>query len=86
MTNRRYKLGIPHKGWRRVDEYDLRENGLPPDETDYATCEACGNHPVRYVSVLEHDEYPSQIKVGCVCAKKLTEDCKYSPAKKSNPP
>lgn len=66
--------GVPHKGWRCIDVYDLREDGSTPEETSYATCEMCGNERIRYVHVLEHDDYHATIEVGCVCAEKLTDD------------
>jgi len=66
--------GIPHRGWRCVTVIDLREDGSSPEETDYATCEMCGNERIRFVHVVEHDDFDRQLEVGCVCAEKLTED------------
>ena len=76
MVNHKYKPGLPRKGWRCIQFYDLREDGSPPDETNYATCEVCNHYPVRYVHVLQHDKYPDEIKVGCDCAENLTENYK----------
>ncbi len=46
------------------------------DGEDYApaTCEACGNANVRYVHTMRHDDWKTDIQVGCVCAGKLAED------------
>ncbi|MGB7581394.1 MAG: hypothetical protein WBL85_02960 [Sedimentisphaerales bacterium] len=84
MVNRKYKPGLPRKGWHRVDEWDLREDGSSPDETNYATCEACNHYPVRYVHVLQHDKYPDKIKVGRDCAGNLTEDYKKLQVRQTN--
>lgn len=65
--------GVPHKGWRWQDAVDSRdENGLAYDE--YEDCQFCGHERIRFVHLLEHDEWPDTIRVGCVCAEKLTED------------
>jgi hypothetical protein len=76
MENRWDQPGVPHRGWRWVNVIDLCE--------DSTTCEACNHHPIRYVHVLEHDEYQDRLKVGCVCAEKLTEDYKNPRAKQTN--
>lgn len=44
--------GVPHKGWHCVDVVDLRADGGPADEIDYATCQMCGNEKIRYVHVM----------------------------------
>ncbi|MHB1512353.1 MAG: hypothetical protein ACYCTF_02850 [Acidiferrobacter sp.] len=31
---------------------DLRVDGEPQDETDYMTCQMCGNEEIRYVHVM----------------------------------
>lgn len=66
--------GVPHKGWTCVDVVDLNPDGEPADRVDYATCEMCGQHPVRFVHVLEHDRFDAPMEVGCVCAEHMTED------------
>ncbi len=48
--------GVPHKGWRCVDVVDLRANGEPADDTDYATCQMCGNEKIRYVHIMDHPD------------------------------
>jgi len=42
--------GVPHKGWHCLDVVDLRADGGPADETDYATCQMCGNEKIRATS------------------------------------
>ena len=57
--------GVPHKGWRCIDVEDL---GAADD-----TCEMCGNHPLRYIHTMEHDDH-DPLRVGCVCAEKMATD------------
>lgn len=66
--------GVPHKGWALISVIDVREGGLSVDDTDYETCMMCGNERIRYVHILEHDEYDGEFRVGCVCAEKMTDD------------
>ncbi len=61
---------VPHKGWACVDCYDLCADG----EEDYATCEMCGQERIRYVHVMRHETFSEELKVGCVCAEKMTDD------------
>ena len=68
------KPGVPRKDWQCVNVIDLRADGGSPDETDYATCEMCGNEKIRYVHIMEHDEYDEELQVGCVCAEKMSGD------------
>ncbi len=68
------KPGIPHKGWYCVDVYDIRSDGSSPDETEYEACEMCCNERIRFVHVMKHSAYPAKIKVGCVCAEKMSDD------------
>ena len=66
--------GVPHKGWDCVDVVDLRADGGPADETDYATCQMCGNEKIRYVHVMAHPDLAENLEVGCVCAEKMSND------------
>lgn len=66
--------GVPHKGWHCVDVVDLRADGGPADETDYATCQMCGNEKIRYVHIMEHPDLDENFEVGCVCAEKMSDD------------
>jgi hypothetical protein len=56
--------GVPHKGWHCVDVVDLRADGEPADETDYATCQMCGNEKIRYVHIMEHPDLDETSKSG----------------------
>ena len=66
--------GVPHKGWIFVDCIDVKEDTEDNDEVEYETCEMCHNERIRYVHILRHPDYPEMIRVGCVCAEKLTNN------------
>ena len=70
--NRWDQPGVPHKGWHCVDVVDLRADGESADETDYATCQMCGNEKIRYVHIMEHPDLNENFDVGCVCAEKMS--------------
>ena len=72
--NRWDQSGVPHKGWHCVDVVDLRADGESADETDYATCQMCGNEKIRYVHIMEHPDLDENFEVGCVCAEKMSDD------------
>lgn len=61
--------GTPHRGWVCVNVTDLE----PEDESDYSSCEMCGQERIRYVHTMEHDDHPG-LDVGCVCAEKMSGD------------
>lgn len=64
---------VPHKGWSLAGVLDLQlDEGRAFGE--YEQCEFCGQEQIRYVHTLAHDEYPDSIRVGCICAERLTED------------
>jgi hypothetical protein len=46
---------------------DLRADGEPADNTDYATCQMCGNEKIRYVHIMEHPDVEEALDVVCVC-------------------
>lgn len=62
--NRWDQAGVPHKGWHCVDVVDLRADGEPADDTDYATCQMCGNEKIRYVHIMEHPDVEESLDVG----------------------
>ena len=65
--------GVPHKGWSLSNVVDLHEDeGL--DYGDYEDCQFCDHEQIRYVHILAHPEYSGTVRVGCVCACKLTSD------------
>lgn len=66
--------GIPHKGWKLVDCIDLGANGSGSNGIRYESCEMCNQERIRYVHILRHPNYPNEIRVGCVCACKMTGD------------
>jgi len=57
-----------------VDVVDLRSDGESAEETNYATCQMCGNEKIRYVHFMEHPDLEEQFDVGCVCAEKMSGD------------
>lgn len=67
------KEGIPHKGWRYIGIEDLAERSFD-DDIPYEQCEMCGNEKIRYVHILTHPEYDGELRVGCDCASRLTDD------------
>jgi hypothetical protein len=60
------KAGVPKKGWTWLDVEPLDE----PSET----CEMCETVEIRYVHLMEHPNYPDVLRVGCVCAERMSED------------
>ena len=82
--NRWEQPGVPHKGWHCVDVVDLRADGESADETNYATCQMCGNEKIRYVHVMEHPDLDENFDVGCVCAEKMSGDYE-GPKRRGNP-
>lgn len=72
--NRWDQIGIPHKGWCCIDCIDVIGDDKLANETDYATCQMCGNEKIRYVHIMEHAEFGEQLEVGCICAVKMSGD------------
>lgn len=68
------KSDIPHKGWTEVDIIDLGEEAEPGEQIEYETCEMCGNEKIRFVHVLTHPDFNGEMRVGCVCAERMTDD------------
>lgn len=68
------QAGIPHKGWQCVDVIDLRGDGESAEDTEYAVCQMCGNEKIRFVHVMEHADHDDALRVGCVCAEKMSDD------------
>lgn len=60
------QLDVPHKGWFCVDLEDTDDAST--------TCEMCESQEIRYVHHMKHDQYPSILKVGCVCAGNMEEN------------
>lgn len=74
MSNQWKNLGIPHKGWTLIEVIDVREGGQEEWETDYETCMMCGNEKIRFVHIVTHIELGEELRVGCICAEKMTND------------
>lgn len=79
MGNLSDEPGVPHKGWTCIDILDLRPDARPDSreqapESFYETCEMCGQERIRYLHVMEHAEYRDSLRVGCVCAGKMSGD------------
>lgn len=68
------KEGLPHKGWECVDVIDLAEYVEPGNPIPYEQCEMCGNESIRYAHIMTHPDFDGEIRVGCVCAEKMTDD------------
>ncbi|MCC8125909.1 MAG: hypothetical protein LIO92_00705 [Clostridiales bacterium] len=68
------KAGIPHKGWTEIGMEDLGEETEPGEDIQYEQCEMCGNEKIRYIHILTHPDVPHEMRVGCVCAEKMTVD------------
>lgn len=64
---------VPHKGWILQDVIDLRDDhGI--EQADYENCQFCDQERIRFVHLLRHSSYNGIIRVGCICACKLTDD------------
>ena len=68
------KAGIPHKGWSCVDVEDIAEYFDDAEEIEYEQCEMCGRERIRFVHIMRHPDYPDELRVGCVCAEKMSDD------------
>lgn len=68
------KPGIPQKGWIETGVIDLADETEPGADVKYIQCEMCGNERIRFVHILTHHQYPHELRVGCNCAEKLTDD------------
>lgn len=74
MSNNWHNPEIPHKGWKLVNVYDVREYGQSVEETNYETCMMCNNERIRYAHIVTHERIKEEFIVGCVCAEKMTDD------------
>jgi len=63
--------GVPHRGWKNVGEMDLREEDR---NAELEICQMCEAREIRYVHVMQHPDYPDELRCGAVCAGKLAED------------
>lgn len=74
MANFWNKNDLPHKGWILLDVEDIRGEDKSEDEADYETCMMCGQEKIRYVHIVKHPDVAEELRVGCICASKLTDD------------
>ena len=74
MSNYWNTSGIPHRGWILENVIDIREDGQSIEETEYETCMMCNNERIRFVHIVSHKDFGEKLKVGCVCAEKMTDD------------
>lgn len=74
MPNFWNQQGVPRKGWILIDVIDVREEDQSEDETEYESCQMCGNEKIRFVHILSHVEVVEDVRVGCICAEKMTSD------------
>lgn len=44
------------------------------EEIPYEQYEMCGNERIRFVHLMQHPDYPHELRVGCVCAEKMSDD------------
>lgn len=66
--------GVPHKDWYCIEVIDLADDPSVEDEDDYETCQMCGKERIRFVHIMQHKDYPGPLRVGCVCAEKMSDD------------
>jgi hypothetical protein len=69
--------GVPHRGWSLENVEDIRADGQSEWDTDYETCMMCGHEKIRFVHIVSHTEYNGDMRVGCNCAEKMTNDYAY---------
>ncbi len=68
-TGKWRQAGVPKRGWECVDWYD---NKYRKDLR--AVCEMCEVQEIRFVHVMEHNEYPDRLHCGCDCAGYMEEN------------
>lgn len=63
--------GCPKTNWSWLRCIDLKEDeGL--DFEDYEDCEYCGQEKIRFVHALTHSDWRGVIRVGQICAGRMT--------------
>lgn len=63
---------IPHKGWTCQNVEDICD-GSEFDSCELESCEMCGTS-IRYIHIMEHNSHPNILRVGCICAEKMSDD------------
>jgi hypothetical protein len=62
---------VPREDWRCMEVADVREKRGAPSEI---RCEMCGAARIRFVHVMEHDNFDEILGVCIDCAEKMTGD------------
>lgn len=79
MTNYWKEYTFPHTGWRLRKVIDV----LDGTREHYENCNMCGKEEIRYVHIVNHSLIDHELRVGCVCAEKMTND-NQNPRQKEN--
>ena len=77
MVGRWNEPGIPHRGWICTGVEDLAD--VTSSDVFYETCMMCGQEKIRYVHIMSHFDFDNELRVGCICAGKMSDD--YAGAK-----
>jgi len=71
--------GVPRDGWwcaQMIDadapRIDKDGKELPPEGR--IICQMCDAHEIRFIHVMEHDDYEEAVRVGCYCAGYMEND------------
>jgi len=63
------KWNAPLEGWHCQYVHDVKEDGwIGGNDNGLFTCELCGCCRVRFVHVMEHEDWFEPLYVGCICA------------------
>lgn len=62
---------VPRDGWRCMEVADLWEKHTGRDDV---TCEMCGTARIRFVHILEHDNFDEILGVCVDCSQRMTGD------------
>lgn len=63
------QMDAPLEGWRCIDMYDITgDDWVAGNHNDMFTCELCRCSRVRFIHVMNHDQFDGDIHVGCICA------------------
>lgn len=70
MTNYWKEYTLPHRGWSLSDVIDIHDG----NQSHYENCKMCGKEKIRYVHIVKHPLIDNELRVGCICAEKMTDD------------
>lgn len=83
MTNHWEKLTYPHIGWNLINVIDVLDGKKNTNQSQYGNCNMCGREQIRYVHIIKHVLIDNELRVGCICAGKMTDDF-HNPRIKEN--